>query len=343
MISEQAWSASSVGPGPHRVLLALWDYAHGWRPGDEAWPVWPSPEALAAKLNVSRSTVYRGLTELERAGWIRRAQCEGGPGWLLLLAPEVEQRADRPSPDDAASAEQLGFHWADPIADRLASESANDAPSVCAPPTVAAVDNSQATAATAPPRRPKVRTATLRRPDSPPLQEQKLNSSANDDDASRIWSRYEDERVRLLGGKRRATEPPIGLRLLWRELGGNQAAWAEVERYGLRALELAAAAKAAGREIWPQLVACRADGREWTRKRYDAVCAWQGAAVDGPKASAPPPPSPIVDGVRVDRFELDAWDSGGAEAVRKQRAQALSGEQIAASAAEFLSRLRGVG
>lgn len=169
-----------------------------------------------------------------------------------------------------------------------------------------------------------------------------MNPSADHDDASRIWLAYEAARVRMLGGRPRTGPTPTAIRALWRELGGNADAWAKVERYGQRALELALAAKTAGRDAWPRLVECRSDGREWSRARYDAVMAWQGSAFEH-KPSAPPPPPPVVDGIEVDRFEREDYDAGGEDAVRLRRAMVMTFDAIGTRAEMFLAGLRGVG
>ena len=92
MICDNAWKATAigakpVGPGPARLLLALWDHAHAWQPGSAPPFVSPGVEALGRKLGLGRSAVYRNLAELRRAGWLREASQDGREGWLLSLVP----------------------------------------------------------------------------------------------------------------------------------------------------------------------------------------------------------------------------------------------------------------
>lgn len=138
--------------------------------------------------------------------------------------------------------------------------------------------------------------------------------AAHDDDALRVWLIYESERARLLGGTARTGAPPLALRALIAEIGVER-----VEGYTRRSLELAASAVARGRSCAADLIAARSDGREWHLARVEAVERWREPEPLVVVPSSPPPPDPVVDGRRVTRFELDAWESGGEQAVREQR------------------------
>jgi hypothetical protein len=309
--------AAAVPSGAKAVLLGLWTYAGRWFPGDGSRFVWPSVETLAAKLGRKVRGVYASLTRLVREGWIARAWDERGRrGWDLHPVPVVPVVDDEPV--------QLGFAWDDEA------------------PAVDAVHSGGQ------PVEREVRVCTpLRRPctalqSSSSTGSNHEQSSPHDDDASRIWSAYEAKRIAEIGGRpHRGCNPPEAMQVLAAELGGGADGWLAVERYGNRAIELAAKAKAAGYERWPWLVTLRADGFEWSKKRYDATMNYQGPSVDGVKPSAPPPPDPIVDGIPIDRFEREAWDSGGADAVRASRGAKLSAESVTASVAELFARMRG--
>ena len=332
MICETVWRCAAIseriGSGCKVVLLALWDHAFGWRPGDGEWFVWPSIDTLVSKLGIARSTVYRALCELRRSGWIREEIHDGHSGWWLSIMPLGSAVEPAIQHDED---QQLGFSWND---DRT-SEAANA-------PVDIPVDSPVAPAAICPATATNLSSFGAR----PPSIEHKKNrpsACTTDDDASRIWSAYEALRVRRLGGKERQVRAPESLRALARHLGGDAAAWAKVEAYSVRSIELAAQAKAAGRLTWPKLVEWRSDGGEWLPKRYDATMAYQGPTVDGVKASAPPPPPPIVDGRAVDFYEAEVFAEGGAEAVRARRADTIAPEIIAALAGGFLAKLRLVG
>lgn len=331
MIPAAAWRAPSIGPkigpGPHRLLLALWDHDHRWRPGHGTGFAFPSHDALAAKLGVARSTVYRGLVELERAGWIRAGRSPelGRQGWHLLTEPTA-QRDALPEAATAGAGEQLALTWG--ADDEPAAKNTSAAPSLPPPP---ASD-------------PNLRIVASEGSESPPLQGTEVKH--HDDDASRIWARYERERVAQLGAygaaPLRSGPPPRAMHALAASLGGD---WSAVERYGLTAIELAAAWCARGLDLAAPAVAWRADGLEWTRKRYDRTMAKADASRGAVLPAAPmrrieiPAADPTVDGERVDRFERDAWESGGADAVRAMRAAAMDAGALANAAAGFLRQL----
>lgn len=163
------------------------------------------------------------------------------------------------------------------------------------------------------------------------------------DDGIRIFRAYEQRRVATIGGRPARTTPPTGIYALWRELGGTADAWKKVEQYGKRAIELCQHAIDTHDARAQDKIAWRADGNEWSSNRYRVVMAWQGNGAEPPKPAPPPEPDPVVDGTRVDRHEREAWDAGGEDAVRKQRASALSFDRLGELAAGFLRDRRGVG
>lgn len=175
----------------------------------------------------------------------------------------------------------------------------------------------------------------------PPAPGRGSTSSPSSDEGVAIFRAYEQRRIAKLGDRYPKREtPPMTLWNLWRELGGNTAAWRKVEAYGKRAIDIAAKAVESGHEKAGQWVKLRADGGEWAKARYDAVMAWQGAAAEPHRPSAPPPPDPVVDGERVSLLEIEAWDSGGEAAVRKRRAEVMPPDAMADAAGAFLARLR---
>ena len=271
MIPSTIWNASGIsaqplGSGPHRVLMNLWDYAHKWQQGDAEAFVWPSVDTLAARIGIGVRAVYASLATLEAEGCIRRARdaARGVIGWVLsavrAAAVACVELEHEPELDDA----QLAFAWA---LDEVKPEPSSTPVPECTPVHCRPVDLCTATST-----------------------EQNLNVVRDDDDAGRIWSGYEAHRIRALassGARATRTGPaPKALRNLHASLGGTPDAWQRIEAYGRRSIELAALAVAQGRTSAPMLVACRADGREWSRDRFDAVMAWGNARTSAP--AAPP-------------------------------------------------------
>jgi len=258
MLPKSAWSASdrakwgkqAAGVGQHRVLMALWDHAHGWREGDGDWFVWPSIDTICAHLGVKRSAVYHALAELRRRGWLEPAWNGGHRGWWLL-----------PVPIDRTSGAQL---------DLFASE----------PDAVGAVDNlgtDEIAASESPDWRSRI-------PDCASSTGTKKEPPA-DDDTTRAWLDYEVERVRALGGSVRCTAAPESMRALVVARG-----LPAVIAYGRRAIELAAEAVACGAPLAEKLVKCRSDGGEWSERRLAAVAAFQSTTVPRPIVMPAPDP-----------------------------------------------------
>lgn len=360
--------------GPKSVLQMLWSFASKWRPGDGSRFVWPSVETVAVRLGRKVRGVYANLTRLEREGWIVRDYDEKGrKGWTLhpvAVAPRMQETqlgiawpsdtageaansvcaADAPrtidgrSTDDLRTPEPLDFA-AEVRA--LTEELRAPRPQRAAAPCVQPVERDTRCAISEEepcnPARLEVQ--------SPKRKEAPMKSPSNQDtvgqDSLRVFRSIEQYRVARLGttigGPARPYPKGDGLIRLWRELGANAKAWKLIEQYGRRAIDLAALAVEQGADNATKLVKWRSDGGEWDRARYDAVMRWQGAGAEPCTPSAPPPPDPIVDGVRVDMHEREAWDEGGEVAVRKQRAATLDADKMAAQAADFLATLRGVG
>lgn len=159
-------------------------------------------------------------------------------------------------------------------------------------------------------------------------------------DLLRIFHAYEQHRHTALGGPEPRRTVPASMVSLWQELGGNGAASKKLAEYGRRAIEIAAKMKADDAPGWQERARWRSDGGEWSKKRYDAVMAWQGAGAEPCRPSPPPTPDPIVDGQRIDLHEREAWEAGGADAVRRQRAEALSCDDLGKLAADALAKFR---
>jgi hypothetical protein len=343
VIHDNAWRAPAVGvdpvgPAPARLLLALWDHAWDWRPGAAPPFVFPGVEALGMKLGIGRTAVYRALAELRDAGWIREDSQDGRAGWTLALMPKCARAVEEETHDEM----QLGFAW--PTQEEIEMP-ANNTPK----PVDNVCTDHDAEAASIPDvgNPPSARRDSLlsrKHASNHPRSGRGSTSSPPPDEGVRIFRDYERRRVAKLGDRYTLrTTPPMTLWNLWRELGGNAAAWKLVEAYGKRAIDIAAKAVEAGHEKADQWVKLRADGGEWSKARYDAVMAWQGAAAEPHKPTPPPAPDPVVDGERVTLLEREAWESGGADAVRRQRAEALSSERLGELAGDFLARMRGVG
>lgn len=318
MLSKSAWSASdrtkwgkqAVGPGQHRVLMALWDHAHGWREGDGDWFVWPAIGRIAARFGLTDDAVRRCLRELAARGWLRSDTSEGNRGWWLHVQP----REDSPQlelfasvPGEPAAVDNLcTIDRAEPHNHRAGRDGS--------------LDNHRVASSTG-------TFGTVSEP----------RAGEHDDDAARIWLAYEADRARMLGGTPRTGPPPLALRALIAEIGLPR-----VETYARRALELAADARARGRTCAATLELARADGREWHVLRVEAVERFP----DPPRELAllprpAPPPDPIVDGVSLSRFERESWDRGGEEAVRAQRAAELADQSSGVASIEgWLARHR---
>lgn len=110
MIPESVWSAQ-LPAGQHRILLALWDFAHAWREGDGEWFVWPRVATLADKLGLGQRTVHARLAELEAAGWVRRDTAGARLGWRLV--PSLKRPQLAAAADPAVEETQLGFSFMD--------------------------------------------------------------------------------------------------------------------------------------------------------------------------------------------------------------------------------------
>ncbi len=327
--------------------MMLWKYAAKWYPGDGPRFVWPSVATLADKLGRKLRGVYANLATLERGGWIVRDWDERGRrGWSL-----------NPIPVPPATPEmQLGFAWddgppPDPANDsmnaddfrteagRLADDLRTPLPLDrggeirCGESVERAVrDCTPVQQSCTPVQLPKRK-----------VEEEMNNQSEPGREMLRIFHAYEQHRTTTLGGPEARRLFPPGMHTLWRELGGNASALKKLEAYGKRAIELAAKCKAEGTPGWEERVRWRSDGGEWSMKRYTAVMSWQGAAAEPCKPTPPPAPDPFVDGVRVDMHEREAWDAGGEDAVRRQRAEVVSFDRMGDLAAGFLARTRGVG
>lgn len=311
MIPTEVWR-SQVGPGQHRVLLALWDYAHGWRQGDGEWFVWPEIGTLAAKIGIKVRALYARLAGLESAGLIAREWSADLDryGWRLTISTAAAE------PEPECDEGQLGFAWA-------SSGSANDR---------APVDNLRMV-------EPDAAIASAQTC-TPPLHERAQPSSLrteveqSGDDMTRAWLAYEAERVRVLGGLARSGRAPETMRALVAAKG-----LAAVIEYGRRAIELAAEAVKAGAPLADKLVRCRSDGGEWSERRFSAVALFRPTSP--PRPIVMPPPDPVVDDRRVDLHEREAWESGGANAVRTLRRAVLSPEAMAAMARGALRTIGG--
>lgn len=340
-VTPAACCAAPVCTGAKSVLMHLWKYASKWYPGDGPRFVWPSVGRLAAELGRKLRGVYANLATLEAAGWIVRDwDDQGHKGWTLnpiavpAAAPEMQLGFawdDGPPPEPANSDAAAGDLRAE--IGRLVGDLR--APVCCAEPVeridrVAPECNSDCTGVQLPKRKEE------------PMNNQPPQDTAGQD-SLRVFRAYESHRVATLGGMEARRFAPPGLLALWKELGGNAKAWKLVEAYGRRAIDLAAKSVEAGHEKSATFVKCRSDGQEWASSRYKAVMAWQGAAAEPCRPTPPPPPDPIVDGERVHLLEREAWDSGGADAVRQQRAAALSSERLGELAGDFLAKMRGVG
>lgn len=340
MIPATAWRASSIGPtrlgpGAHRVLLALWDHAHGWRPGDGEWPVYPSVAALASKLGVGTRAVYGCLTTLEATGWIRPSWIAEVKrhGWLLSTMPVQPKPAapeavgDAPAPIDAR---QLGLPWSDNDVSDAANEPVDNVCTTASTPAIAG-DRS---------RRPPCK--NVRSASSTGTE---INRSSGDDDASRIWVAYEAARVKALGSfgasPARQGPPPASMRALAAKLGGGAEGWARVEAYGRRAITLALETCRDGGNWADRGVRCREDGGEWSTKRYDAVMRWK-SQTRAPMAARPITVEidNVVDGERVSLHEREAWAAGGEVAVRQLRGSLLAPERMAEQASAWLFQRR---
>lgn len=316
MISTAAWSASdrskwgkqAVGPGIHRVLLALWNHAHDWAEGEgiAEWFVWPSVSTIGARFGLGDDAVRRCLRELAARGWLRPDTNEGRRGWWL--------RAD-PTP----AAPQLELFAAD-VTEPTAVDAPTVAPEVAPPVDNLCTDGGNHRAARDEPSRPARQTIALLLSTGTELNVSEARASArgpDDDDVQRVWSTYETERVRVLGGTVREGPAPLALRVLVAELG-----LPAVERYAARSLVLAADAVKRGRDCAATLVIARSDGHEWHPRRVDAVARFPDPPAPLQIASRPPPaPDPVVDGERVTLHEREAYEFGGDEGVRAQRAE----------------------
>ena len=234
MIPDEIWSAQ-VPAGQHRVLLALWDHAHPWRPGDGEWFVWPSAATLAARLGLQERAVYARLADLERGGWIVRSTNQGRLGWRLLSGQPGPAELPLPPVLPTPEPEQLGL-FGSGGGDAASEAAAAPVDNLCTP-AKADCTNQQ-------------RDCTVVQP--LPLQEQKSEQKRA---AARTFVDYERQRAAAL-----------------------------------RAPAMA-------------------------RVRGDV----------------------FVDGRRVDRWEQEAWERGGEDAVRADRRDRLQPEQIAANAMEALA------
>lgn len=348
MLPDPIWRAQ-LNPGPHRILLALWDYA-GWRPGcGDTWAfVWPSVETIASKLGTTASTVYRGLAQLRREGWIAQAQEQvkskgvttTRAGWRLFLEPKGTDDPDakrRQWPGDGPEQGEISFPagaGGDTTAEDPSSENS---------------EGREGSFATSRQKIRDLRNPILTGSGSEPSRNVAAPAKHDDDDEGRIWSEYEEARVRMLGGEHRgvATAPRrAAIRSLIRAvadtLGGNRAAaLSKVRRYALGSLETTAAAVRGKRDCATRLVAARADGREWSFERYQATMARLTAEQASATTRREPEPDPLVDGVRVDLHEREVYLGGGDEAVRREREQRLGFEQIASLSQGILDRMRG--
>lgn len=230
MIPDEIWSAQ-VPAGQHRVLLALWNHAHPWRPGDGEWFVWPSAATLAARLGLQERAVYARLADLERGGWITRSTNQGRLGWRLRVGEPPAPEAAAP----AAEPEQLGLFGPGETSTAQAARSPS-VDNLCTPPTPDCTNQQDDCTVV----------------HSLPLQEQKSEQKRA---AARTFVDYERQRAATLRA--------------------------------------------------PAMVRVRGDV--------------------------------MVDGRRVDRWEQEAWERGGEEAVRADRRDRLQPEQIAANAMEALA------
>lgn len=235
MIPHSVWNAQ-LPAGQHRVLLALWDFAHAWREGDGEWFVWPRVATVAEKLGLGQRAVHARLAELEARGWLRRDVSGTRLGWRLV--PSLSAPGLAVVPQDQALPEQLGFGFDDP------------APGAANETRVFPVDKPSPQAPTT--RTPVQRQCTIVQ--SPPLLEQK----------------------------------------------------SEQKRLTPRSFE----------------------DFERERSRGTCVPARTSGAAD-----------PVVDGRRVDRWEQEAWENGGADGVRRQRAGVLPAEAIGALAQSWLRKV----
>ncbi len=330
MIPDSAWGALPQHPGPHRLLLLLWQFS-GWRPGGDPPFAWPSVDTLACRLRVKARAVRDALAKLRELGYVREAQevrvaagrQDVREGWRLF---------DDPAEAAAFDAERAAVAQLDLFAG--------------APSTVYnSVDNEPA----ATDGRAQVGTERAQVGTDPCAGGHKIGPGAHDaslygagvelvselvvsegpadqaddddDDVLRTWNAAEAERVRLLGGRPAQPDPPPEYIAAAQRWGPERLGRAAID--GIR---LAADARARGRHVAPDLVAACTNARAWTPRRIEAIEARMEslggviacAAEDIPRSHAPP--DPAVDGERVTHFELDAWHSGGADAVRAQRA-----------------------
>lgn len=335
VIPNAAWSVLPQHPGPHRVLLLLWQFS-GWRPEvDEPAFAWPSIDTLAERLAIRPRAVRDALAKLRELGYVRearehrlaRGRRDEREGWRLFESPAAAEDFDR----EQAAASQMELFAGAPgeAVDNLCTteHAATDLP--------AQVSTERAQVRTKPcAGEHEIGPGEHRSKDRDGVElviASVVNVGApehDDDDAAKIWRDYEAQRVAMLGGTLRDGPPPASLRTLIDSHGAPA-----VAAYATRAIELAAAAVARGRSSAPNRVAERSDGREWHPGRLAAVMAWRepdtpavaAAPIVVPRAM--PPPDPVVDGERVTRFELDAWREGGADAVRALRAApTLTGE-----------------
>jgi hypothetical protein len=303
---RKKWGRQAVGVGQHRVLLALWDHAHGWRTGSGDWFVWPAVGTIATVFGLTDDAVRRCLRELTARGWIRPDVNDGRRGWWLRETPTVDPpqlELFASVPSEPAAVDNLGMAPDNHRAERDGC-----------------TDNHRATSSIGTGRT--------------------VGTAREHDDAVRIWSLYEEFRVRLLGGTMRDGPPPASLRALITSHGA-----ADVEAYARRAVELAASAVARGRSSAADRVAERSDGREWHPTRFAAVLAWREPDVPAAVTlrRGPPLPAPAVDGERVTLHEGEAYERGGEEGVREHRRELARTNDTGAGVAHIEGWLRKIG
>lgn len=337
MIPDSIWWALPKHPGPHRVLLLLWQYAGKESPAF----AWPSVETLAARLRIQPRPIREALAKLEELDLVRPAlevRFANGKrservGWRLFETTEECEAYDRARALDPQLDLFAGAPCGQPVEDEP----------VDAEPAGQVSTNAGQVALNIGPGGPEIG------PGGPHTKEGSfmdrsvdlvvnVGAPEHDDDAARIWTRYERHRVQLLGGIVRDGPPPATLRALIASHGA-----VVVEAYAVRSLELAAAARARGRHCAAELVAARSDGREWHPARLQAVASWEEPAnEDSPPRRAAAPPDPRVDGARVDLLEREAYERGGEEAVRAQRRELAERPRAGVSLVEgWLASKRG--
>lgn len=317
MIPLVIWSAPStvkLGPAPHRVLLALWDFAHRWTEGAGSWFVFPSVERIAAKLGIKARAIYANLRELAGLGLIERETAGNRTGWRLHLRPML--RVVEPAPADV-DGNQLALTFPEAPIDLADAPAPELAPEPIARPDNATVHGCALASSTG----------------------TEIEPPRGGDSADAVWSDYERDRCAALGGTRRTGAAPASLHRLWQQLGATPEAWGKIREYGRRAIAAAVAARVRPLRIAPQLERWRADGREWARERFDAVMSGTVAPSlpAAPRARTAPAPAPArVQGQIVIGDEADVFEAGGAAAVLDLRSRVLDCDRMADMARGFL-------